>query len=340
VIPILDFPAPSFRHLLALSDGTGTFEHADGTEPRLEHGYCTDDVARVLIVACREPQPSDAVHNLGERSLRFLLDAQHDDGRIRNRRTARRRWRGRHGTEDCWGRAVWAFGTAALRTQSASTRRAALAAFERSAAQRSPWPRAMTFAALGAAEVLAADPEHSQATALLSDAVLAIGPLGDREWPWPEPRLSYANAAVPEALIAAGHLLDRPHVLEDGLHLLGWLLTRETSGGHLSPTPAGGSGPDGDVRFDQQPIEVAAMADACARALDVTGDQRWADGLAMSIAWFGGANDVMAPMWDLASGGGYDGLHERGPNCNQGAESTLALVATLQHARTITTAVT
>ena len=31
------------------------------------------------------------------------------------------------------------------------------------------------------------------------------------------------------------------------------------------------------------------------------------------------------------SGGGYDGLHATGPNLNQGAESTLALVSTLQH---------
>lgn len=37
---------PNFGHLLALSDHRGTFEHADGAEPRREHGYCTDDMAR------------------------------------------------------------------------------------------------------------------------------------------------------------------------------------------------------------------------------------------------------------------------------------------------------
>jgi hypothetical protein len=38
-------------------------------------------------------------------------------------------------------------------------------------------------------------------------------------------------------------------------------------------------------------------------------------------------------MWDPDTGGGYDGLTPHGPNFNQGAESTLALISTLQHAR-------
>jgi hypothetical protein len=38
-------------------------------------------------------------------------------------------------------------------------------------------------------------------------------------------------------------------------------------------------------------------------------------------------------MWDPDSGGGYDGLHADGANLNQGAESTLALISTLQHGR-------
>ena len=37
-------------------------------------------------------------------------------------------------------------------------------------------------------------------------------------------------------------------------------------------------------------------------------------------------------MWDTETSGGYDGLTPTGPNLNQGAESTLALISTLQHA--------
>ena len=50
-------PAPIFDHLLRLTDRRGTFEHACLTEPRPEHGYCTDDMARVLVVADPRARP-------------------------------------------------------------------------------------------------------------------------------------------------------------------------------------------------------------------------------------------------------------------------------------------
>ncbi|MFF5221905.1 glycosyltransferase, partial [Micromonospora sp. NPDC000212] len=119
-----------------------------------------------------------------------------------------------------------------------------------------------------------------------------------------------------------------------GLGLLAWLgevLLRE---GQLSVVPAGG-GPRGAARppHDQQPIEVAAFADACATAATVTGDPGWETGVRQAVGWFLGDNDVGTAMWDPATGGGYDGLTAHGPNLNQGAESTLALISTLQHAR-------
>ena len=40
-------------------------------------------------------------------------------------------------------------------------------------------------------------------------------------------------------------------------------------------------------------------------------------------------------MLDPVSGGGFDGLEPTGRNENQGAESTLALLATLQQARSM-----
>ena len=283
-----------------MSDGIGIFEHADHAEPRRSHGYCTDDVARLLIVIIREPEHGHAVRELGRTAFRFLAEAQGVTGRTRNRRTVDGRWHGRRGVEDCWGRTIWAFGTAARRAPEEWMRHSGLSHFNHGVAQRSPHRRAMAFAALGAAEVLAVDPRHGPARDLLADAIARIGPLPtDDSWPWPEPRCSYANAVLPEALVAAGDLLGRPEVVEDGLSLLRWLLDRETLDGHLSPTPVGGAGPhDHAPAFDQQPIEVAAIADACARAAAVTGDDEWRRGVDLAIQWFAGGNDAGAVMWD------------------------------------------
>jgi hypothetical protein len=138
----------------------------------------------------------------------------------------------------------------------------------------------------------------------------------------------------PEAMIAAGVALEDPALRQRGLDLLAWLLDYETANGHLSPTPVDGRGPDDDKpAFDQQPIEVATLADACARAASVDSSATWSDGVAMAAAWFMGDNDTGQMMWDPETGGGYDGLLADGVNQNQGAESTLAVISTLQHAQ-------
>ncbi len=326
---------PAWRHVLTMSDSIGMFEHADHAVPRREEGYCTDDVARLLIAIVREPDPGRELSELARVSFRFLADAQGVTGRVRNRRSADGRWHGRRGVEDCWGRSVWAFGTAARLAADEGMRDSAMSYFGHAVGQRSPHRRAMAFAAIGAAEVLAVVPRQPQARRLLADAVVTIGPLGaDRSWPWPEARLAYANASIAEALIVAGHELGRDDVLADGLTLLGWLLERQTIDDHLSPVPVGGAG-QGDVApgFDQQPIEVAALADACVRAETVTGEAEWRRGVDLAIDWFVGRNDLGVAMSDPISGGGYDGLTPNGPNLNQGAESTLALITTLQHRR-------
>jgi hypothetical protein len=326
---------PAWRHVLSMSDSIGMFEHADHADPRREEGYCTDDVARLLIAIVREPEPGRDLSDLASVCFRFLVDAQGVTGRVRNRRSVDGRWHGRRGVEDCWGRSVWAFGSAAHLAADRGMRDSAAAYFGHAVGQRSPHRRAMVFAALGAGELLAADERHSRARQLLADAVVAIGPIGaDPAWRWPEPRLAYANAAVAEALIMAGHALGRGEVLEDGLTLLAWLLDRQIVDGHLSVVPVGGAGPsDVAPAFDQQPIEVAALADACARARDVTGDGDWNRGVDLAIDWFEGVNDLGAPMSDSITGGGFDGLTPNGPNLNQGAESTLALITTMHHRR-------
>jgi hypothetical protein len=320
-----------------MTDGRGTYEHALFTEPRPEHGFCTDDMARILMVASREPEPSREVCDLAEISLRFLQLAQDGRGKFRNRMNRLGRWEDRPSTDDCWGRSIWGLGTAVSRSSEAAIRQLATCEFDRATTRRSPWSRAMAFAALGAAEVLVAKPDNASARRLLSDAAEMLGrtdPASTARWIWPERRLTYANAALPEAMIAAGDLLNRPGLVERGLELLEWLLDRETLGDHLSVTPVGGAGP-GDRRpsFDQQPIEVASLADACARAAAFDGNPRWTAGVAAAAAWFLGDNDGRTVMWDPITGGGFDGLEPDRANLNEGTESTLALLSTLQHAR-------
>jgi hypothetical protein len=75
------------------------------------------------------------------------------------------------------------------------------------------------------------------------------------------------------------------------------------------------------------------LADACARAATIDPRPLWIEGIRSAVAWFQGDNDLGLLMWDTETGGGFDGLHSDRVNLNQGAESTLAVIATLQQAR-------
>lgn len=332
-----DVSQPVFDHLERLSDHRGLFEHARHAIPRREHGYCVDDVARGLVVMCREPQPGPTVRRLARCYLDFVLDAVDPTGVCHNRMAVGGQWRDEAAVGDWWGRALWGLGVAATSAGTPGMRARALGGFRIAAQRRSPHVRSMAFGALGAAELLRERPDEAAARQLLRDAVAAIGePKDDPGWPWPEERLSYGNAAIAEALIVAGGALPDLPALGRGLDLLEFLLRTETRDGHLSVTPVGGRGRD-DVGpgYDQQPIEVAALADACASAFGITLQPRWLTGVSLAWNWFLGHNDSATPMFDPRTGGGYDGLERRGRNLNQGAESTLAMLATAQQARRI-----
>ncbi|RHA42673.1 glycosyltransferase [Cellulomonas rhizosphaerae] len=321
-----------FDHLARLATPSGLFEHALGVTPRVEHGMCVDDVARALIVAVRTPEPDAALVALTDVFLAFLRDARAARGLLHNRRTAEGAWVDVPSSDDHWGRALWAWGTAARRSSSASVVVEARIAARDAMAARSPHVRAMAYAALGAAHVLAVAPDDTHAFALLADARTALRTDGPRPGAaWPYGRLTYANAVLPEAMVAIGDALGDDDLLRDGLTLLAWLVQEQTVGEHLSVVPAGGRA-SGDARpgFDQQPIEVACLAEAASTAWAATGDDRWLGVLGMCVAWFEGDNDSRLPMRDAATGGAFDGLHRGAVNANQGAESTLAWLATQQ----------
>ena len=340
----------SLAHLQRMSDDIGLFEHARHSYPRIEHGYCVDDVARGLIVTAREAgQAETTPHTKGQSEaerlhaqtarelsrlyLDFLTEAQEYDGRMRNRRNAIGDWTDSPMLHDSWGRALWGLGTAVATCRQLADE--ALTVFERSAHQRSPFSRSMTFAALGAAEVLRVIPDHRPSLNLLRAALFEIGIPSERpEWKWPEERLTYANACVAEVVIAAGELLREPRFTIRGLTMLDWLVHIETNDGHISVTPVGGWHHD-EPRpgFDQQPIEVAALAEAAARAYGLTRDPHWANVVRMCADWFDGDNDSQTPMADHVHGAGFDGLERDGRNENCGAESTIAMLTTFQQAR-------
>jgi hypothetical protein len=323
-------PTLRFDHLRRLTAPHGLWEHALLTTPRREHGSCTDDNARALMLVCSQPV-SGSLDDLASVYLRFLQEAQGIDGVFRDRRAADGTWLEADGSDDAQGRARWALGSSARHAMDAQLRQQAEEAFLRCGPLRSHHLRSNAYAALGAVEYLVVRPDHTATvTSLRSAAEVLVDGVGQGRWPWPEPRLTYDNARIPEAMLAIGESLGEPDLVGTGLDLLTWLVSVESEHRRFSFTPVGGRGPgERGPAFDQQPIEASAMTDACRRAWQITGDPVWQACALAATAWFLGRNDNGRPLYDRSTGGTADGLTRGGVNLNQGAESTIAGLSAL-----------
>jgi hypothetical protein len=335
----LGFPEPSLDHLARLSDGVGIFEHARGIEPRRELGYCTDDVARALFVVLAAPDDVESAP-LVHIYLEFVCLAQRPGGRFRNRRLRPDgTWLDDVGPDDTTGRSVRALAAASLSASTPAARARARTAYDRAASFESPWPRSNASLVLGAVDLLRGNPADLVAPAQLERSMRQLGTAAQGEWPWPEPRLTYENALLPHARIAAAAMLEDDRMLDEGLRLLEWLVAVQTVGTHFSFVPAAGrSAAETPPGFDQQPIEAAAMALACECAYEVTGEERWALRCERAAEWFLGRNDSKVVLFDPLSGGCHDGLTPSGSNDNEGAESTISMIAAFQAVRRVQTA--
>jgi hypothetical protein len=82
--------------------------------------------------------------------------------------------------------------------------------------------------------------------------------------------------------------------------------------------------------FERIAYGVRAVAVGLIRLFEATGDRRYAIMAGLAATWFTGNNGTGKPMYDPATGRGYDGLHGEGQiNYNAGAESTTESLYTL-----------
>ena len=325
-------PEPRTEHLLAMCDDTGLLQHAIHSVPDRAHGYCVDDNARALLLAC-------AVHSNGEPLLpdrltgNFASFIQHawnpGNQRFRNFMSYDRSWLEASGSEDSHGRTLWALGECARSDASPSRRRWAAALFDEALPVTGSFgsPRAWAFTLLGL-DARCADPVAIQLRQDLAARLMAIlAAVESPTWTWFEEGLAYDNARLAQALIVTGAALDNPDYLNAGLRSLAWLATVQKSpNGQFRPVGTAGFGAlrATPSAFDQQPVEAAAMISACLAAWRADGDQKWTTEAQLAFSWFLGDNDLSLPLVDIETGSCRDGLHADRRNENRGAESVLS----------------
>lgn len=338
-------PDMQIGHFLAMCDDTGLFQHAVHSVPDRSHGYCVDDNARALLLAC-------ALNDPGEQRLpeiltaRFAAFVQHawnpDTRRFRNFMGFNRSWLEGSGSEDSHGRTLWALGECARRDASPSRRRWAQALFAEALPTaegfRSPRAWAFTLLGLDAYCAAAADDLHAcEVRHLLAGRLMSIlASVESPEWAWFEEGLAYDNARLPQALIMAGMATKTFDYVDAGLRSLRWLMTQQTApAGHFRPVGTAGFGERRQPprTFDQQPVEATATIAACLTAWRADGDAEWKTIATRVFAWFLGNNDLSVALVDPHTGSCRDGLHPDRANENRGGESVLSYLLSLAEIR-------
>lgn len=334
--------APQVRpdHLLTLVDDVGIIQHADGVVPRRETGYCVDDVARLVIVALgldREDSGSTyrRMHTLGLSFLRHAWDEQ--AGGMHNFMAYDRRWLDEPHVGDHLGRAAWALGEviAAQPPRAVAAPSLLMLSSMATALAGELSPRGTAFAVLGLARPSAeALPDTlRQLLRTLAGRLLRLYRDGRTEnWRWFEERLTYDNARLPQALLAAGSRLGDDALVEAGLESLAWYAEQCTLSSSVVRLIGNGWRERGrlvEAGGDEQPLDAAALVEAYAEALTVTGEREHGRRAVQAFEWFFGRNRLGVAVYDFATGGCHDGLGTEALNENEGAESTLSFLQAL-----------
>lgn len=327
-------PEFNLTHVRRLTDDTGIVQHAKYGIPNLKEGYCLDDNSRALIMALMayEQNKSKEALDLLPIYLSYIQYMQMDDGNFRNFLSFRREYLDDVGSEDSFGRTIWALGYLIKSAPNNSYREFAEELFQRSIPHFKALHhlRGLANTAIGLSYYLQAHPHNEE---LIEQLNKLTHPLIDsyqnnksENWHWFEDKLSYDNAILPLALLHSAEITGNNRVMEIAYESIDFLDSLTLSKGYLSPVGSDGwYYRNGNMAiFDQQAIESMAMVLMYFKAYDVSGEKQFLSKMYLCYQWFLGENTLRLPLYDHETKGCCDGLQPGGLNRNQGAESTLA----------------
>lgn len=329
-----DFPVFNLTHIMRLTDNTGIVQHAKYGIPNLKEGYCLDDNTRALLMitmAYRQLKSPETLKLLPI-YLSFVHYMQTDGGHFRNFLHFNRSYLDEIGSEDSFGRNMWALGYLIRYAPNNSYREFASELFGKSfdATKELTHVRGYANTIIGISHFLKynqSDEEMMRTLIDLTDKLMsALKNESKEDWYWFENVMTYDNGILPLALLHSYEITGNTEVKEAALNSLEFLKEKTFSKTYLTPVGNNGWLKKDELMplFDQQAIEVMAMVLLFEQAYQVTKDASYIELMFTSFMWFLGENELHIPLYDHETHGCCDGLEYNGINRNQGAESTLA----------------
>lgn len=333
VINPLVLPEFCLEHVQRLTDGTGIIQHAKYIIPNFKEGYCLDDNARALLMSLMvfKQRESKEASKLISVYLSFIYYMQNEDGTFRNHLSFKRDYIDEKGSEDAFGRTIWALGYLIKHPPNQPFFDIAKEILSKSFPNFNDLKtiRGLANTIIGICSFLDIFPDDEETkqslTEMSNKIVQSYHKYQTDGWNWFEPILSYDNGIIPLALLYAYEKLGDETILNIARESMDFLEKVTMDKGYLSPVGNSNWYKKGGERsrFAQQPIDAAAMVLMYYQAFLVSNDKAFLKQMFKSYMWFLGENHLNRPLYDFKTCGCSDGLEENGINHNQGAESII-----------------
>lgn len=334
IVDPLILPPFSLAHIKRLTDDTGIIQHAKFGIPNLKEGYCLDDNARALLmvlIAYRQKKDVLALE-LSPIYLSYIHYMQNENGTFRNFLSFNRNFLDEVGSEDSFGRTIWALGYLLGNAPNDAYYQMGKLVFFDAARnfENLESIRSIANTMIGISYYLRSNPSDDQMTERLRHFAHTLikhyeqNSSGD--WKWFEPLLAYDNGILPLALLHSAEILNDDKITTAALETMDFLTSITLKDGYLSIIGNKEWYRKDGTRsmFAQQPIDALAMILMYHQAFHLTKNKDYLNKLYTSFMWFLGENDLRMSLYDFETKGCCDGFENYGVNRNQGAESSLA----------------
>jgi len=325
----------NLQHTFSITDETGIIQHAKFSIPNRKEGYTTDDNSRALILCKRHHDltKSKETLNLAEIYLSFLHYMQNSNGTFHNFLSYDRRFLDVVGSEDNFGRALWACGNIINSCFRKDQRLISKELFDKAFPniQNLTSPRAKAFTIMGLIQYHFAYPGDQNIVQVMEKLCIQLIDLFrkncSKEWKWFEQYLTYCNGRLVQALFEAcnclGNKTDENLIV--ALESFKFLLDIQMLNDVFVPIGNDGWYIKGGKRalYDQQSIEASCMTEAALAAFQASGNNDFLISAGKIFDWYMKRNTQELTVYDPKTGGCYDGITPHGLNLNQGAEATI-----------------
>lgn len=341
IINPMVMPTFSLKHILRLTYNTGIIQHATYNVPNLKSGYSIDDNARALLMTLmawdqlKDEKALDLIPNY----LSFINYMQNDDGTFRNLLSFDNQYLDEKGTEDSFGRTIWALGYLIHKPPNPGFFQLSLEMFSKAIPnfKKLKEVRSISFAINGLYHYLKRNPSDEKILNLLEDLtakiINRIDVVKDKDWIWFENKITYSNGIIPLALFYSYKILKNKRIFKTAKEVLAFLEKIKFRNNYLDIIGNNGWYEKGGepAQFAQQPVNATAIVLAYYQAYRATKNIYYLNKMYIAYLWFLGENELSIPLYNFDTKGCADGLENFGINKNQGAESTISyLIAHLK----------